>query len=245
MNMNIKPAFRFQFGAFLKGAIVMFLIMAAIMTAFMSLTVGVDSQTVVMSFSGYGFATMIFMFVMGIVNIRSDLRISLQFGVSRRTSFICEVLAALSTSVLLAVAGEALNGIAQAISAEKSNFFVADLYQLIYIGTNTPRLSAGQHIMSILFNTGFALSVCLVGMFFSLMFWRLNKFWTVVAALCIPVVINGGPIILYRLGFDMVAFGRWLAASPINFMFCFAIGGIIAGTIDWMLLRKANILAAR
>ncbi len=245
MNMNIRPTFRFQFMVFIKGAIVMFLIMAAIMTAFMTLTVGVDSQTVVMSFSGYGFATMIFMFVMGIVNIRSDLRISLQFGVSRRTSFICEVLAALSVAALLAVAGEVMNGIAQAISADKSSIFVADLYQLIYVGINTQKLSVGQHIMSILFNTGFSLSVCLAGMFFSLMFWRLNKFWTIVAALCIPVVINGGPIVLYMMGFDLAAFGRWLAASPINFMVCFAVGSIIAGTIDWMLLRKANILAAR
>jgi hypothetical protein len=245
MNMNIRPTFRFQFGAFLKGAIVMFLIMAAILTAFMSLTVGIDSQTVVMSFSGYGFATMIFMFVMGIVNIRSDLRISLQFGVSRRTSFICEVLAALSTSVLLAVAGEVMNGIAQAISADRSSIFVADLYQLIYVGTNTPGLSVGQHIMSILFNTGYSLSVCLVGMFFSLLFWRLSKFWTIVAALCIPVVINGGPILLYMMGFDLIAFGRWIAASPINAMVCFVIGGILTGIIDWLLLRKANILAAR
>jgi len=245
MNMNIKPTFKFQFMVFLKGAVVMFLIMAAILTAFMSFAVKADARTVIMSFSGYGFATMIFMFVMGIVNIRSDLRLSLQFGVSRRTSFICEVLAALSISLLLAAAGEVINGIAQAISADKSNIFVTDLYQLIYIGTNTPRLSVGQHIMSILLNTGFSLSVCLTGMFFSLLFWRLNKFWTIVAALCIPVVINGGPIILYRLGFDLVGFGRWLAASPANFMLCFAGAGLIAGAVDWMLLRRANILAAR
>ena len=36
MNMNIRPTFRFQFVVFLKDAIVMFLIMTAIMTAFMS-----------------------------------------------------------------------------------------------------------------------------------------------------------------------------------------------------------------
>ncbi len=223
----------------------MFLILAAIVTAFMSFAVEADEGAVIMGFSGYGFATTVFMFVMGIVNVRSDLRLSLQFGVSRRTSFVCEVLSALSVSALLAAAGEMLNGIAQAISADKTNIFVADLYQFIYVGVETPRLTASQHIMSMLFNTGLALSVCVVGMFFSLMFWRLNKFWTIVAALCIPVVINGGPILLYRMGFDMIGFGRWLAVTPLNFLACFAGTAIIVGTIDWMLLRKANILAAK
>ncbi|HWQ51855.1 MAG TPA: hypothetical protein VN369_08660, partial [Terriglobales bacterium] len=240
MNMNVRPAFRYQLFVFLQGAIVMFLIMTAIITAFMTIAFVADERTSIMSFSGYGLSTTIFMFVMGIVNVRSDLRLSLQFGVSRRTSFICEVLAALSVSALLAAGGEVINGVARAVSDGRTNIIIADLYQFLYVGEKVNRLTVSQHAMSILFNTGFALSICMLGMFFSLMFWRLNKFWTVVAALAIPVVINGGPLLLYMMGFDFAAFGRWLLAAPLNFIACFAAVIALAGLVDWMLLRKAN-----
>ncbi|HWP79398.1 MAG TPA: hypothetical protein VN446_02040 [Candidatus Acidoferrum sp.] len=245
MNMNVRPAFRYQFFVFLQGAIVMFLIMTAIITAFMTIAFAADEGTSIVSFSGYGLSTTIFMFVMGIVNVRSDLRLSLQFGVSRRTSFICEVLAALSVSALLAAGGEVINSVARAVSDGRTNIIIADLYQLLYVGGNGARMSVSQHAMSMLFNTAFALSVCMLGMFFSLMFWRLNKFWTVVAALAIPVVINGGPMLLYMMGFDFIAFGRWLGTNPLNFMACFAAVIALAGLVDWLLLRKANILAAK
>ena len=244
MKMSFKPAFRYQFMSFLKSAAVFYLIIAVITTAFLIVSVhfAADSS---MSFTGNGISSAIFMFVVGIVYIRSDLRLCLQFGVSRRTAFISEILAVLSVSAILAVAGELLTGISQVIVLSNPNSFVGDIYQLIYMDAARVLPTFGQHILSALINTSMFFCACLIGMFFSLLFWRLSKLWTIVVAIAIPFAINGVPILLVRLGLNLKPFVEWVASSP----FCFALTSLaiatLAALIDWLLLRRANIKAAK
>ena len=244
MKLNIKPAFRYQFGSFFKGSVIIFLILIVIIAASMIGTVYISDNST-MNFTGYCITSTIFLFVMGIVNIRSDLRLCLQYGVSRRTAFISELLAVLSASVILSVAGELLTGVAQSLSNGSSKLFVADLYQLIYVGPDITSLTLGQHVLSALFNTSLVFAACLSGMFFSLMFWRLSKVWTIIVAVAIPLLINIVPIILYKAGVNLKPFINWVSSSPFNFvLFCLLIAAMF-GIIDWLLLRKANIKEAK
>ena len=246
MKMNLKPAFRYQFSSFLKGSAVIYLILifviAAVLIGTMSVSTGSASS---ISFTGFSITATIYLFVMGIVEIRNDLRLCLQCGVSRRTAFISELLAVLAASVILAAAGELLTGIAQAISADNSRLFVADLYQLIYVGADTSALTFGQHVLSALFNTSLMFAACLGGMFFSLMFWRLNRLWTIVVAISIPVLINVIPNLLSWLGVDLTPFIKWISSSPFCFVLFFALLAVLVGIIDWLLLRRANIKEAK
>ncbi|HRW56222.1 MAG TPA: hypothetical protein P5185_00430 [Oscillospiraceae bacterium] len=245
MKMNIKPAFRYQFDVFFKGSAITFLVIMAAIAALMVTSIYISADTTTISFTGYGITAVIFLFIMGIVNIRSDLRLCLQYGVSRRTSFVSEILAVLSVSAILAAAGELLTGIAQAFSAGNSQFLIADLYQLIYVGPDAVSLSFGQHILSMLLNTSLTFCACLFGMFFSLMFWRLNKVWTVVAAISIPVLINVVPILLSRLGINLILLINWIGASPFNFVLFFLLLAALFGAVNWLLLRRANIKEAK
>jgi len=244
MKTSFKPAFRYQFVNFLKSAAVFYLIIVVITTAFLIVSVhfAADSS---MSFTGNGNAFAIGMFVVAIVYIRSDLRLCLQFGVSRRTAFISEILAVLSVSAILAVAGELLTAITQVVVLSNPNSFVGDVYQLIYMDAARVLPTFGQHMLSALINTGMFFCASLIGMFFSLLFWRLNKLWTIVVAIAIPFAINGVPILLVRLGFNLNPFIEWIASSP----FCFALTSLTiaaaAALIDWLLLRRANIKARK
>ena len=242
MKMNIKPAFRYQFSSFLKGSIVVYLVLIIIVASFMvgTLYISPDSTSVV-SFTGYSITAAIFLFVMGIVNIRGDLRLCLQYGVSRRTTFVSELLAILSASVILAAAGELLTGITQVLSTGNSKFFVADLYQLIYVGPDIASLTFSQHLLSTLFNTSLTFCACLFGMLFSLMFWRLNKVCTVIVAISIPVLFNAVPLLLSKAGVDLTPFVNWIASSPFCFVLFFLLLAALFGIIDWLLLRRANI----
>ena len=246
MKMNIKPAFRYQFGSFLKGSAVVYLVLMLIVIASMigTMRISTDVSTSI-SFTGFCITATIFLFVMGIVNIRSDLRLCLQYGVSRRTAFVSELLAVLATAVILSAAGELMTGIAQTISADNSKLFISDLYQLIYVGADVPSLTLSQHALSALFNTSLMFAACLGGMFFSLMFWRLNKVWTVIVAISIPVIINAVPILLDRLGVDFVPFIRWISSSPFCFVAFFLLLAILLSIINWLLLRRANIREAK
>ena len=82
---------------------------------------------------------------MGIVCIRGDLRLCLQFGVSRRTSFLSELTAVLAVSALLSVVGEVITGIVQLATANVPNFTVSDLCQLDFF-RDTRVLGFGGHM---------------------------------------------------------------------------------------------------
>ncbi|MEA4895010.1 MAG: hypothetical protein VB064_07070 [Oscillospiraceae bacterium] len=246
MKMNLKPAFRYQFQGALKSAIVFSLIMLAVLAIFSVVTVGGYGESRA-TFIGYGVSAAIFMFVMGIVSIRSDLRLCLQFGVSRRTAFVSEILALLTLSAVLAVTGELITGLAQAavLNAPSEHVFVCDLYQIIYLKSGFVQLSFAQHIMSALVNTGLLLSLTMTGMFFSLLFWRLSKVWTVLVAISIPILLNLVPWLLLKVGFNPAPFVAWVLRSPFYYVLtCLAVA-VFFGIINWFLLRVANIKAAK
>lgn len=246
MKMNFKPALRYQFPNILKGTAVFYLaivlISSVIMVSSMSIS---DQSTTTVSFSAYGFAAAICLFVMGVTSIRSDLRLCLQFGVSRRTAFVSELLSTACVSAVLAAAGELMTGVSQMLTAGNPRYFTADLYQLLFLGTHKMTLSFSQHIQSAMVNAGLMFAFCLAGMFFSLLFWRLNRLWTVVAAISIPLLINGVPILVYKAGVDLRPFLSWLLSSPFCFvLFWLLLAGLLC-VINWLLLRRANVKAAK
>ncbi len=244
MKMNLKPAFSYQFPNILKGTAVFYLAIAVISSVIMVSSMSISEQSTV-SFSAFGFAAAVCLFVMGVTNIRSDLRLCLQFGVSRRTAFVSELLSTVCVSVVLSAAGELMTGISQVLTAGNARYFTADLYQFLFLGAHKMTLSFSQHVQSAMVNAGIMVAFCLAGMFFSLLFWRLNRLWTVVAAISIPLLINGVPILVYKSGVDLRPFFRWLISSPLYFvLFWLLLAGLLC-VIDWYLLRRANIKAAK
>jgi len=240
MKMNFKPAFRYQFRSLLRGgakSIIIILGVLLILLLFMNMSASNSSVT-----GMFGGTVAIFLFVMGIVCIRGDLRLCLQFGVSRRTSFLSELTAVLAVSALLSVVGEVITGIVQLATANVPNFTVSDLCQLDFF-RDTRVLGFGGHMISALFNSALFFSSFICGVFFSLLFWRLNKFWTIVAAISIPFILNGFPILLHSLSIDLSPFMGWLNSSPFNFVLLWLLTAALVGLVDWLLLRRANIKA--
>lgn len=246
MKMNFKPAFRYQFGNYIRGSVVVFLIIFLIVSVALVFSLSFDAgSSSSISISGYGFAAIIFLFVMGIVSIRNDLRLCLQFGVSRRTAFLSELLAVMAVSVVIVAAGELLNGIAKLFLADNKHFFVGDFYQIIYLKNTSSILTLGQHVQSALMNFSLVFSACIGGMFFSLLFWRLSRTWTIIVAVSIPLLLNLVPAALYKLGVNFKPFIHWLAASP-YYLVLFALAlAVFFGIINWLLLRNANIREAK
>lgn len=171
-------------------------------------------------------------------------------GVSRRTAFLTQLLAVALSSALLAAAGEALLAVAQALVKPDSNFFFADIYQLIYMEEGTLTVSFGAHLRSGLFNLALMLFTYAAGMFLTLVFWRLNRIWTIIVAISIPVILNGVPALCYwmSLSFPNVrrffaAVTAWLAAGVGNVIALFLLCAAFFTGISWLLLRRANIRA--
>jgi len=247
--MNFSPAFRYQFKEYLKSSSVFYAVNVCIVVVSFLVCFLTDSGS--MSYSGYGIACAICLFVFGIVVPRQYLRLCLQLGVSRRTAFLSGLAAALANSALLAAAGELLFGIAGWASLTNEHLYFADLYQIAYLDPgHLLTLTAGQHLISLLFNLFLMFCWFSIGLFLTFLFWRLNKAWTIVVAILIPVLLGVLPTwsVHLSLAFSafaraMAALGGWLSASPWNVMLlCILISAFFC-SVGWLLVRRVNIRA--
>jgi len=244
MNRGFKSAFRYQATDLLKSAAVFFAVMVAIVAAMIIgvLSIHINGNIEIRSsFNGLGVASAICLFVFGISVPRSNLRLCTQLGVSRRSAFLSLLLSALSISVILAVAGELLIGGMQLISFAHGRLTFSDLYQLIYVGGSSAALGFVQHISSALMITCLLLCCFAFGVFFSLLFWRLNKGWRIVVAISIPFLINGVPALLYRFGVDMKPLFVWLSSRVYHLDLFLLLLTLAFAAIEWLLLRRAYI----
>lgn len=255
MNMRLKPALRWDLRNYGKGAGVFLLVMVLLTVIFTALAVALGDEGYA-SFTGSAIAGTVFLLVMGIVGARENLRMLLQNGISRRTAFLAE-LAALAL-ISLAVSGglTLLTALTNRLPLGAFQLFAADLCQLLYwTGENMEgltSLSLGQQLISWLFGACLMLGLGLLGQFFSLLFWRLNKVWTVAAAVSIPVLLNLIPWGIYRLSLVWTAadrmisaFFEFLCASPWNVMLVSLLASAALTGINWLLLRRTNIQAAK
>lgn len=246
MTMNFWPAFRYHFKEHLKSSGIFYGINVCIVIASFFVCFFTGGS---MSYSGYGVACAIFLLVVGIVVPRQDLRLCIQLGVSRRTAFLSGLASVLVNSTLLAAAGELLLGIASRASLANVHLSFADLYQISYL-ESLLTLNAGQHLIGLLLNLFLMFCLFSIGLLLTFLFWRLNKAWTIVVAVLIPVLVCVIPAFSVRLSLTFPAFNRflstlgsWLSASPWHSMLlCILISALFCA-VGWLLVRRVNIRA--
>ena len=247
MRMALKPTLKQQLKDYcISGGIFFLVNVVLVALPFVGLlTFGVDDTNI--SYSGYGFSCAIFMLVMGIVLPRQSMRLGVQMGVSRRTTFLGLLISTLVGALALLTAGEALMTVAQALAPAGSNLYFSDFYWLLY-GDGSLSHSLVQHLTSILFNTTLMLLAFGLGLFFTFLFWRLNKFGCVIAGIAIPVVLLGLPgLAAYFQDFFaplLAAFERLMTACAMNEWIAMAFFLVVAAVslgIGWLLICRTNI----
>ena len=153
MSMNLKPAIRYQLREYLVSCLVFWAINALLIgIGFLVLSLNLGSgDRSGYTYNGYGFACAIFFLVFGLILPRQAIRLCVQMGVSRRTTFLSLFLSALLPAVCLSLAGELLLSLAQ-FAADHTQFQLefSDLFSMIYLKQGLP-LTFLQHTASILF----------------------------------------------------------------------------------------------
>ncbi len=246
MTMHLKPILRYQLRDYLTSGAVLFLVNVLLVAGVFIGLISFGPSDTEISLSSYGFTCAIFLFVFGIVVPRQSMRIGVQLGVCRRTTFLGSLLSTAIAALALAAAGELLLTLLQVMTASLPNLYVGDLYAMLY--QDMAALTPGQHLISLLFSACLMLCCWTAGCFFTFLFWRLNKIGCVIAGISIPVVLNGVPFLLYyysRPLAPLVSFLNLLAtraaASPWFAMGLFLVVGGIIALICWLLIRNANI----
>jgi len=245
-RMNLKPAFAFRFQTNLRSAAIFCLIMAAICVLFFTVfTVSYNGRSSA-SFISFGFASAIALFVIGVTSVREDLRLGLQNGVGRRTVFFAQLLATISLSFALAVAGDLILLAEQALTALSPQFQVSDLFYAFYTGGTVTGLPFGVHVQSILFSFLLFTFSGLTGAFLSLLFYRLRMPWKLIVGIGGPILLlNGVPILLYRLRVPLAPVFDFFRSGPQAVMLLLLLFSVLAALLTYLLLRRAPVKPAK
>ena len=255
MNTRFGRAFRYEMQNYFRAVAVLWLAMALIPAAMMALAYFLAGETAAeSSFNGYSMAVGMFGLVLGMVGLRENQRVLNQNGVSRRSAFLADMAALAVAALLVAVGVSVIMGIYRAVLGSGSHLLITDLYQLIYepapAGNGVGALARGAVLSTVV---GWMLAA--LGQFCSALYWRLNKFWTILVSVTVPLVLIFGsaPLLTWldttsagHAAVEALAvFGRFLAASPWNMAAVLLAMGAVFFAVTWLLLRRAMIRPAK
>ena len=254
MNTPFGRAFRYEVRNYFRAAAILWLAMALIPAAMMAIAYFLAGETAAeSSFNGYSVAVGMFGLVLGMVSLRENQRVLNQNGVSRRSAFLADVAALAVAALLVAVGVSVIMGIYRAVLGGGQVLFT-DLYQLIYEPSSTG-VDLGALARSAVFSTVVGWMLAALGQFCSALYWRLNKFWTILVSVAVPLALNFGSVPLLtwldttsagQAAVEaLAAFGRFLAASPWNAAAVLLAMGAAFFAVTWLLLRRAMIRPAK
>ena len=248
-SLNIRPAFSFRFKEMIKSMGIFFFVMVALVALIFLTTRNSGGET---TFSAFGMASSVFMFIIGICTTREQLRLCIQMGAGRLTSFVSELLCACAITLCLCGSGELLMAATQAVTAGDPHVTITDIYQLFFVGLEKETLTFSQHMLSLLTNASFGICAYVGGAFISLVFFRLNKTMKIVVAVGVPLLfILGFPLGIDFLGVSDVfsasvtAVMNWMGESVGNWAISFLGTAVVFAVINWLIMRKSPITEAR
>lgn len=250
MSIALNRAVRYGIRNYLRAAGILLLVMLLIPLVLwvMLATLGGNGS----SFNGYSLSVGVFGLVLGMVGIRENLRMLNQNGVSRRTAFLAEIIAQAAVAVLVSLGVTVILAVYRALPGLMARVEVSDVYQMIYGSAAT---GAAGYLRLTVFSAALAFALAGVGQFWSVLYWRLSKFWTVTVSIAIPLVVIFGPAALLTavgdsaVGESIVraaaAFGRFFVGSVWNAILVFLALAAVSFGLSWLLVRRAVIRGAK
>ena len=255
MNTPFGRAFRYEMRNYFRAVAVLWLVMALLPAAMLALAYFLAGETAMeSSFNGYSMAVGMFGLILGMVGLRENQRVLNQNGVSRRSAFLADVAALAVAALLVAVGVSVIMGAYQAALGSAGRLLITDLYQLIYEPSSNG-VNPGALVRGAVFSAVAGWMLAALGQFCSALYWRLNKFWTILVSVAVPLALIFGSVPLLtwldttsagQAAVEaLAAFGRFLAASPWNAAAVLLAMGIVFFALSWLLLRRAMIRPAK
>ena len=246
LNRAVRDGIRNSLRA--AGVLLLVMLLIPLVLWVMLATLGVQGS----SFNGYSLSVGVFGLVLGMVGIRENLRMLNQNGVSRRTAFLAEIISQAAVAVLVSLGTAAILAAYRALPGLTARVEVSDVYQMVY---GSAAVGPAGYLRLVVFSAAMAFSLAGVGQFWSVLYWRLSKFWTVTVSIAIPLVLIFGPAALFTAVGDsdtgwalvriLAAFGRFFADSAWNAVLVFLMLAAVSFFLSWLLVRRAVIRGAK
>jgi hypothetical protein len=239
-DINIKAMFTYQGTSMVKAFAIFWAVLFIVTTGIILMVrVFLPEDAITNSqFSIYEMAAFIMALVSGIVALREDLRIAVQHGVGRPTFYLSHLLSALFLVGMLTIGGVILLYLGTWFLTGFDALTIKPLYQSIFYYQGVPKITVGLFLENRLFDFGLYFLGFGLGTFLSLLFYRLNKPWTIVVAIALPLAFivtlshtssgNAGKMPLSPP--EMGPVFLWMMLVSLFFL-----------AVSWLLLRRAPV----
>ena len=191
----------------------------------------------------FGMPVAIFMFVLSIVSIREDMRLGIQNGAGRGTSFAANTACMLITAGAINLAFFLLTALWNQLD---TGVYIVYIFGALYY--NQPFLaSLGELAVSSTALLALSIFLAALGCFTSLMYWRLNKLgkWVVSIGIGAVAILFTSAVIRFRpVALALGRFLDWLFATPWNLALASAVLAVVFYVFARLLVRRNAITAA-
>jgi hypothetical protein len=246
--MKLKAAYLYQLTDYRRAVIIFYsaIIAVLVLISLSFVRVGFSGTA---TFSGFDFATAVFVFVMGLCSFREPFLLLAQNGVSRKSAYQSRILVSVTISCILAVIDKVLLLIAKAIESLTEGLrtlsFIEHVYNITLNGTFP------NHIMMLIYDFLMYLAAAAAGYLITLIFYRLNKYGKVAVGAGVPIfLIFIFPILDYALfqarismaAAQVIDFAFGIQAqNPYMGMATLALLFAVFSLLSWALIRRADV----
>ncbi len=241
--MRLSRAFKFQIREIRKPIASFYGILFLLVFLFTVLAYTSTNENI--RFAGFELCTAVMLFVTMLSMIRSDFLLFLQHGYSRKTLFLSTMLCLISTSAVVTVIEIILYRVFSQLLPYEGMFLQS--YGAAYI------IDAGVKgiLDEYLWKFFIYILAGTIGIFISLLYYRMNKLQKTIVSVGVPAVITVVfPLLdnylfsgaLTRLVLKIMSFysGYSFGREPYINMLCNAMLSALFGGLSYLLLRKCN-----
>jgi hypothetical protein len=199
------------------------------------------------------FASVIFLFIVGLTSFKDPFRMLIQNGVSRKMMFQSLIQSFVFICVVMALIDKIIALLSQFVASLNEELFFIGMFEQLYgqryLGASTDFQMSFE---GLLFNICFYLMFVMVGYFISVSYYRMNKGAKVAVSVGVPVfffvalpiidasltngVISGA---IYKL--ILFVFGFSNGSNPYYGMVTCLLSFALFGGLSWLLMKKAVV----
>lgn len=245
--MNIKTTSRYLMRDMLTSVAWFYGIMLAIyIIGYIAIAVAGANGSI----NGMEFASIIFLFVLGLNSFRENFGMLLQNGVSRKTMFVCRMLTFGAVALVMTAANLVLSAIVSLLPLGGTTIQFSLFGTAYFFGSSGVAGVAGV-LLNLLFNFALMLMVLTLGYCITTLFYRLSPIGKAIVATSVPI---GLTIVLplvdkYFFGNNISrALGRFAAFAlglnggrPWMPAVTFLVSSAVFAFFGWLLTRRAMV----
>lgn len=243
--MNLKPAIKYELSQIKKTVFIFYLIMYSIVLLSVVAPKLLKDSNIIGSMSGIEFSSIIFIFLVSLTTFESTMKIFIQNGLNRLTVFVTFICSIIPTVLFMSLI-DSLNSL-----VINKVYPYSSLFDQIYNNNFGYKITNQFTILqSFLWSACIYLMFATLGFFIAILYYRMNKWQSLVFFIGIPSFIfivfpiltaNFQDLFCKLMLFMIDCLGIGTNLNPYNAILTFTMISVVFSCISYILIRKTPI----